>query len=81
MPKKEALSKERLIKLGTARDEIELALWRDILAQDGIPTLVKNVDALASTYYVSALPYSLEVYVRASDEVRARWLLGLQAEA
>ncbi len=76
----EALSEQPLVKLGIASDEIELALWRDVLAQDGIPSLVKNRDVLASTYRLSASPYSLEVYVRALDETRARWLLGLQTE-
>lgn len=73
-------SQESLVKLAAARDEVELALWRDVLEQEGIPIMVKNVDALAISYYSPPSPYSFEVYVRAKDERRARWLLGLLAE-
>ena len=69
----------RLVKIGVARDEVEAAIWRDALEQDGIAVFVRNVDTLAVAQYVgtSPLPYSLEVYVRAADARRARWILGL----
>jgi len=69
----------RLVKIGVARDEVEAAIWRDALEQDGIAVFVRNVDTLSVAQYVgsSVLPYSLEVYVRAADARRARWILGL----
>ena len=69
----------RLVKIAVARDEVEAAIWRDALEQDGIAVFVRNVDTLAVAQYVgtSPLPYSLEVYVRATDAGRARWILGL----
>jgi hypothetical protein len=71
----------RLVKIGVARDEVEAAIWRDALEQDGIAAFVRNVDPLAVAQYVgtSALPYSFEVYVRAADARRARWILGLRS--
>ena len=71
----------RLVKISVARDEVEAAIWRDALEQDGIAVFVRNVDTLAVAQYVGAptLPYSLEVYVRAADGRRARWILGLRS--
>ena len=80
MPSDKAITKRSLVKLGVARDEVELALWRDVLEQDGVPCVVKNIDTLATSYYLPPLPYSLEVHVLARDESRARWLLGLKDE-
>lgn len=71
----------RLVRIGVARDEVEAAIWRDALEQDGIAAFIRNVDTLAVAQYVgvSPLPYSLEVYVRAADARRARWVLGLDS--
>jgi len=79
MPRKKTTP--RLVKIGVAQDEVEAAIWRDALEQDGIAVFVHNADPLAIGQYVipSALPYSLEVYVRAADAKRARWILGLRS--
>jgi hypothetical protein len=71
----------RLVKIAVARDEVEAAIWRDALEQEGIAAFVRNVDTLAVAQYVgtSPLPYSLEMYVRAADARRARWILGLRS--
>jgi hypothetical protein len=71
----------RLVKIGVARDEVEAAIWRDALEQEGIAAFVRNVDTLAVAQYVGTpiLPYSFEVYVRAADVRRARWILGLRS--
>lgn len=51
------------------------------LRQDGINAFIKNIDPLTAVPYVeSSTPYSFEVFVRASDERRARWILGLPAQ-
>jgi hypothetical protein len=74
-------SEERMAKIGVARDQVEAAIWRDILLQDGIKAFVKNLDPLAALPYVeTSTPYTFEVYVPASDEQRARWLLGLSPQ-
>lgn len=80
MPTDPSSLEEPLVRLGVARDEVELALWRDVLEQEGIPIMVKNVDALAISYSSPPLPYSLAVYVLPRDQKRARWLLGLATE-
>lgn len=79
MPRKKTTP--RLVKIGAARDEVEAAIWRDALEQDGIAVFVRNVDTLSAAGYVGAsmLPYSLELYVRAADARRARWILGLRS--
>jgi len=71
----------RLVRIGVAQDEVEAAIWRDALEQEGIAFFVRNVDTLAVAQYVGTptLPYSLEVYVRAADARRARWILGLRS--
>ena len=70
----------RLVKIGVARDEMEAAMWRDALEQDGIAAFVRNVDTLSvAQYSASGLPYSFELYVGAADAKRARWILGLRS--
>ena len=74
-------SQDQMVKIGVARDQVEAAIWRDVLLQDGINVFIKNLDPLAALPYVETTTlYNLEVYVRASDEQQARWLLGLGTE-
>lgn len=70
-----------MVKIGVARDQVEAAIWRDALRQDGINAFIKNIDPLTALPYVeSSTPYSFEVFVPASDERRARWILALAAQ-
>ncbi len=66
---------ERLVMIAVASTEVEANIFRDVLAQEGISTFVKSADPLAS---IGATPIigSLQVYVQAGDEKRARWVLG-----
>jgi|FLYL01.1.fsa_nt_gi hypothetical protein len=66
----------RLVRIATARDEIELAIWRDVLAKEGITVYVRKRDPLVVMGVAPTPPYSLDLYVPASDARRARWLLG-----
>jgi hypothetical protein len=76
MDKKKA--PQGMVKIAVARDQVEAAIWRDALQQDGINAFIKNIDPLTAVPYVeSATPYSFEVFVPASDEKRARWILAL----
>ena len=67
---------DQLVKVAVAHDEVEAGVWRNALEQEGIAVYVKNADALGSFGVAPALPYSLEIFVLARDERRARWLLG-----
>jgi hypothetical protein len=70
-----------MVRIGVARDQVEAAIWRDTLRRDGINAFIKNIDPLVALPYVeSSTPYSFEVFVPASDERRARWILGLPPE-
>ncbi len=69
---------DRLILIGIAHDQVEAGVWRDALEQEGIAVYIKSADALA-TFGVAPPPGSLEVYVSARDEKRARWALGDQS--
>ena len=64
-----------LIPLTAARDELEAGIWRDILERDGIAVYVKSADPM-STFGLPPAPGSLQLFVQAKDEKRARWLLG-----
>jgi hypothetical protein len=76
MGKKEG--RQGMVKIGVARDQVEAAIWRDALWQEGINAFIKNIDPLTAVPYVeSSTPYSFEVFVPAADERRARWILGL----
>ncbi len=66
---------DRLVLIGVAYDEIEANIWRDVLEKDGISVLVRSADPLSS-FGVAPRPGSLQVFVRAANETRARWLLG-----
>jgi hypothetical protein len=69
---------QRMVRIGVARDQVEAAIWRDVLRQEGISAFIKNIDPLTAVPYVeSSTPYSFEVFVAASDERRARWILAL----
>ena len=67
-----------LVKIAAAHDEVEAGVLCDALEQEGIVTFVKNADPLGSFGVAPSLPYSLEIFVAARDQRRARWLLGRQ---
>ncbi|MDP2948529.1 MAG: DUF2007 domain-containing protein [Chloroflexota bacterium] len=72
--------REQLVRIGVARDQVEAAVWRDMLYQHGVRVFIKNIDPLTAVPYVeSTTPYSFEVFVAAADEERARWILGLSS--
>jgi|GEM_PF-719972 len=66
---------DRLIMIGVAHDEVEASIWRDALEREGVAVYVKNSDPL-SAIGVAPLPGSLQLFVLARDEKRARWILG-----
>ncbi|MBI2913345.1 MAG: hypothetical protein HYY03_05440 [Chloroflexi bacterium] len=66
---------DRLVMIGVAHDEIEASVWRDALEREGVAVYVKSADPLSS-FGVAPLPGSLQLFVLARDEKRARWILG-----
>lgn len=66
---------EALVKLAVARDDLEAGLWRDALQQEGIPVYLRNADPLGSIGAAPSLPFSLELFVLAKDELQARQVL------
>ena len=66
---------DRLIPITSARDELDAGIWRDVLERDGIAVYVKNADPM-SPFGMPPAPGSLQLFVHAADEKRARWLLG-----
>jgi hypothetical protein len=67
---------DRPVKIAVARDELEANVLRDALEQEGITPYIKSRDPMTSFGVAPGLPSSLEVYVLARDEKRARWILG-----
>jgi len=66
---------DRIVLIGIANDEIEANIWRDILAREAIAVFVKNPEPLAA-WGAATLTGSLQIFVQAQHEKRARWLLG-----
>ncbi len=70
-----AANSDRLVMIGVAHDEVEASIWRDALEREGVAVYVKSADPLSS-FGLPPLPGSLQVFVLARDEKRARWILG-----
>jgi hypothetical protein len=68
-----------LIHLATT-SEIEARIWRDALAQESIPVFMRPADPLGPAGYAPMIG-DVQVYVRATDERRARWIIGDRIEA
>ncbi len=64
-----------LVMIGVAREEVEASVWRDSLEREGVPVYLKSSDPL-SAFGVTPPPGSVQVFVLAQDEKRARWTLG-----
>ena len=63
-----------LARLGVA-NTVEARIWRDALAQEAIPVFIRpaNARGLAG---IGPWTGDVQVYVRAADERRARWIIG-----
>ena len=63
-----------LARLGVAND-LEARIWRDALAQEAIPIFTRPASARTMTG-IGPWNGDVQVYVRAADERRARWIIG-----
>ena len=66
---------DRLVMIGVAHDDVEASIWRDALEREGVAVYLKNTGPLSS-FGVAPLSGSLQLFVLARDEKRARWILG-----
>jgi hypothetical protein len=70
-------SPDELALLTLAESEFEAAMFRDILEQNGITALIKNMDVLTAQSGVMSRPWSQELWVLRKDLRRAREVLEL----
>ena len=70
-------SDDPLVKLVGSLAEPEAEMWRELLANEGIPAMAKNMDALSAAYGASPAN-SFDLFVRESDLERAQVLLAPQ---
>ncbi len=63
-----------LVRLGVAND-LEARIWRDALAQDAIPVFIRPANTRAITGIGASID-DVQVYIRAADERKARWIIG-----
>jgi len=76
MPRQE---RQKLVMLATARDEVELAIWLDLLEQDEAPVAVHNRDPLGGLAVAPPPNFSSVICDPADAEWRARDVPGRPA--
>jgi hypothetical protein len=64
----------KLVHIATAPNEIEARLWKGILEDNGIQSMIKVAESL--NLYLSPLALEHELYVLEEDEQKAREILG-----
>jgi hypothetical protein len=65
------------VLLGTAENELEANVWRDVLAREGIGSALRQTDPVAARWQSLPMPFSVEVLVLQKDLERGRELLDL----
>ena len=74
-PLPEEITREgALVHLATAPNEIEARLWKGILEDNGIQSMIKVAESL--NLYLSPLGLKHRLYVLEEDEEKAREVLG-----
>ncbi len=63
-----------LARLGVA-NAVEARIWRDALAQESIPIFMRPANS-STMSGIGPSTGDVQVYVRAADEKRARWIIG-----
>ena len=66
---------ERLVVLGAAENELEANIWRDVLAQQGIPSATRETDNIRGRFQTAPMPFGIDVLVFAKDLEAARELI------
>jgi hypothetical protein len=73
-------SGDPIVKLAAALSEAEAQMSRDILEDNGIPAMVKNMNFLTVTHEAGSFGNDHDLFVKQSDLERARELLSPQHE-
>ncbi len=73
-------SDDPIVKLAAALSETEAQLSRDILEDNGIPAMVKNMNFLTVTHEAGSFGNDHDLFVKQSDLQRARELLSPMRE-
>ncbi len=68
--------RDPIVKLAGALSEPEAEMWRELLEENGVPAMVKNVDALSVTQAFPSPFNNCDLYVKQSDLERAEDVLG-----
>ena len=71
--------RSRLVLLATARDQVELAIWLDLLQEAGVAVAVHRRDPMGGLDVAPTPPFSWDLYVQEEDQARAREALGIGA--
>ena len=69
----EVIREGGLVHVATAPNEIEARLWKGILEEDGIQSMIKVAESL--NLYLSPLALKHRLYVLEEDEQKAREIL------
>ncbi len=72
--------REPLVHIATAPDEVLASLWKGILEEEGIPSLIRRSDLTAAMYVLPGNT-ECEIHVLASEAQRARDILDSLQEA
>lgn len=73
-PAKEIFRKGPMVHIATAPNELEAQLWKGILEDNGIYSMVRTTESL--NLYISPMSLKHELYVLEPDEENARNILG-----
>ena len=63
------------IKVAGGLSEMQAKMLRELLAKNGIPTLIKNMNFLSVAYEVGPGPADYDMWVKRSDLAHAREIL------
>ena len=67
--------KEPIVRLVTAPNDMVAGMWTDVLEQNGIRSMTKRADFSAAFNIGYSFSLQCEIYVLASDEVKAKEVL------
>ncbi|MCH7812132.1 MAG: DUF2007 domain-containing protein [Chloroflexi bacterium] len=68
-------SDDPIVKVVGAISEQEAGMWRELLENNGIPAMSKNMSGLSVTGHVGPMAIDFDLFVKRSDLERAREIL------
>jgi hypothetical protein len=64
-----------LVRVVAGVSEPEALMWRELLENNGIPAMVKNMNFLSVAREIGSMPWDCDLYVKQSDLERAQEVL------